>query len=94
VSWSASHWGYEEGCDTPPSSVDWKSDLAPRMPTFDQGVHLSNVLERENESDHQLDPSVIHQFRHLGQDRSDGQRRGDQLWDNVRPDEELDVGTS
>jgi hypothetical protein len=46
---SVSHWGYEEGCDAPPSSVDMKSDLAPRMPTFDQGVRFSDVLKRENE---------------------------------------------
>jgi hypothetical protein len=38
VRWSASCWGYEEGCDVPPSSVNEKSDLASRVPPFDQGV--------------------------------------------------------
>ena len=49
----------ESGC-AEASRCNPKSDLAPRMPTFDQGVPLSGVLERENARDHRLDLPVIH----------------------------------
>ena len=84
----------ESGC-TEASRCNPKSDLAPRVLTFDQGMLFSEVFTWENERDHRLDLPVIHQPRHLGQGWSDRQRRGDQLLaDTLRLGEELGVGIS
>ena len=56
----------ECGC-TEASRCNPKSDLAPRVPTFDQGMRISDVFTWENERDHRLDLPVIHQPRYLGQ---------------------------
>jgi hypothetical protein len=85
---------YESGC-VETSLCNPKCDLAPRVPTFDQGMRFSDVFTWEYERDHRLDLPVIHQPRYLGQGWSDRQRRGDQLLaDTVRLGEELGVGTS
>jgi hypothetical protein len=85
---------YESGC-AEASRCNPKSDLALRMPTFDQGMRFSDVFTWENQRHYRLDLPVIHQPRHLGQGWPDGRRRGDQLLaDTVRLGEELGVGTS